>query len=324
MFLILFFDDKMRNHLNNSTNKSKFLIILAGATATGKTKMSILLAEKYGADIFSADSRQIYKEMNIGTAKPDEEDLNRANFHFVDHISIREDYSAGRYKRECRAELEKYFEFKDIAILSGGTGLYIDAVFHGLDDFPEVSVQISDFYEKLFLEKGIHTLQKILRKKDPDYAKVVDLSNHRRLTRALSVIEAGGKPYSSYLYRKNDDLDIPMVRIFLTRDRQELYDRINSRVDQMIDEGLVQEVESLYPYRHLRALDTVGYREIFEYLDGNITLEKAIELIKRNTRRYAKRQMTWYRNRKGWLEVEATDIGEVMRLVDASRKEDNV
>lgn len=243
--------------------------------------------------------------MTIGTAKPSPEELARVPHHFIDTISIHDDYDAGRYESDVIAALETYFTINDTAILTGGTGLYLRAVMEGLDSFPPVDSTISDKYEDLFQDKGLDHLQMLLEQSDKAYFDEVDLNNHRRIIRALSVIESTGKPFSEYRLGQRKERSFDIAPILLTRDREELYDRINSRVGDMIKAGLIKEAKGLYDYQHLRALQTVGYAEVFLMEAGMIDLYTAVELIKRNTRRYAKRQMTWFRRNDYWKTVDA-------------------
>ncbi len=295
------------------TIKKKRLIVIAGPTAIGKTTVAIKLAQHFDCPILSTDSRQIYKEMNIGTAKPSKNELAAATHYFINHISIEEDYNAGKYEREAIAKLDDIYKNHDTAIISGGTGFYINAILHGLDSFPITSKEDEKYYESLDLS----ALQEELKLKDPKYYDVVDIKNRRRLERALSVIKASGKTFSSQRKAKKKNRIFTPILILLEMDREKLYSRINKRVDMMIEQGLVEEAKSLYNLKGLRALDTVGYQEIFQYFDGEITLEKAIELIKRNSRRYAKRQMTWYRNKPEWDRFKPQEIEKIIQNIQA-------
>ena len=293
---------------NAKTNKNKYLIVVAGPTAIGKTAISIQLAQLLESEIFSADSRQIYKEMSIGTAKPTAEEMSGIKHHFIDHISIHQKYSAGQYEQEIIASLDQYFQHNDIAILTGGTGLYIKVLLEGLDDLPEVSDEIVEKYNNIYIKEGITTLLKELAEKDDVYYNKVDKGNHRRMIRALSVIEASGRPYSSFLTEnKQRELPFKVIPILLELPRELLYDRINNRVEQMLLSGLKEEVEHLYPYKALPALETVGYQEIFDWMDGAQTFEMALSLIKQNSRRYAKRQITWFKKHGNWISFSPTD-----------------
>ncbi|EOR92962.1 tRNA delta(2)-isopentenylpyrophosphate transferase [Arcticibacter svalbardensis MN12-7] len=272
------------------------LIVIAGPTAIGKTELAIKVALNYDTEIISADSRQFYKEMSIGTAKPNQTELGTVKHHFIDSISIEESYSAGRFENETLHQLNEIYKKKNTAVLVGGSGLFIKAVCEGFDEFPDVDPLVRDFLNKEYADKGIQTLQDQLLELDPSYAKEVDLNNPQRLIRALEVCMSTGQPFS--LYRSNSiKLNRPFssIKIGLNMDRPLLYERINKRVDMMIQAGLVDEVDKLKPFRHLNALNTVGYAEIFDYLDGSSSLEQAIDKIKQNTRRFAKRQLTWFR-----------------------------
>lgn len=279
-----------------SANKDKYLIVIAGPTAVGKTNIAIGVAKHFEAEIFSCDSRQIFDEMNIGTAKPSGEELAEVSHHFVGSRSVAADYTTGDYEREVDLALAKYFKGKDIAILTGGTGLYIKAVLEGLDQFPDVPDHILRKLDEDLAEKGIENLVEQLRKVDPSSASKMDLANSRRLIRALSVCYASGLPYSSFLTDKKKELNFTPILIGLDLPREKLYERINQRVEKMLDDGLEAEVKALLPYREKKSLQTVGYKELFAYFDGEISRPEAIELIKRNSRRYAKRQITWFKN----------------------------
>ncbi len=282
---------------------TKKLIVITGPTCVGKTEYAINTALKYDAEIFSADSRQLYKEMTIGTAKPTPDELAKVQHHFINHVSVSKQYTVGDYEREMITTLDQYYLKKDVAILSGGTGLYIDAVLNGLDNFPDINPQIRLEVNTTLETHSITALQQELKAFDPEYYERVDLNNPRRLTRAIEVIRQTGQPYSSFLTSASTIRNFEAECYTLTRDRVKLYDRINLRVDQMLDMGLIEEVQSLISFKYNTSLQTVGYQEIFEYLEGNISLDRAIELIKQNSRRYAKRQMTWFRKKTDWTLV---------------------
>ncbi len=262
------------------------------------------MAKKFQCEIFSADSRQVYKELNIGVAKPTHYELSQANHHFINHISIHQEYNVGTYESQMMASLNQYFQTHNIAILTGGTGLYIQAVINGIDRFPDIPLEIRENISKQLISNGLKYLQNLLQDKDPIYYNSIDINNPRRVTRALEVIDATGKPFSSFLINKRKKRNFDVLGYLLVRDRKNLYHRVNLRVDNMMKQGLLEEVEALYPLRHLKALQTVGYSELFSYFDGNIDLYEAIELIKRNTRRYAKRQMTWFRKYGQWKKFQ--------------------
>lgn len=287
-------------------HQEKYLVVITGPTAIGKTATSIALAKHFHSEIISADARQFYKEMRLGTAVPTPAELAQVPHHFIHHISIDQPYNVGDYEREALQCIEERFKHQDLLFLVGGSGLYIDAVIKGLDEFPEVSPEIREGLQKLFLESGIASLQNKLQQLDPDYNEIVDRSNAHRLIRALEVCIGTGKPYSSFLRKKTIQRNFKVLKIALTADRNVLYERINKRVDLMMDAGLLKEAKSLYAQRHLNALQTVGYKELFSFLNEEILIEKAIEEIKKNSRRYAKRQLTWLRKDEAikWFEYD--------------------
>ena len=295
----------------------KTLLAVVGPTAIGKTSWSIQLAKYYNTEILSTDSRQFYREMNIGTAVPSAEELESIPHHFIQHLSIFQPWSVGDFEREATSLLEKLFNEKDLVIATGGSGLYLKALTEGLDQFPPIQPGIRDQLNELFEEEGIEALQKALKKVDPDYHKMVDLQNPHRLIRALEVYQSSGRPFSSYLDRPKKQRPFRVIYLGLKAERPELYRRIEDRVDQMMETGLLSEAESLYEHRELSALQTVGYQELFDYLDGLWDLQKAIEEIKKNTRRYAKRQMTWFRKNADIKWIDFNDEKEnVFKFVD--------
>lgn len=296
------------------------MITISGPTAVGKTNLTLTLAKKYNSHIFSADSRQLYHELNIGTAKPSLNELEQTTHYFINHISIKEEYSVARYEEEIDALFDGYYSSNDIGILSGGTGMYIKAALEGLDYFPTIKDGVKEHYELLLEENGIGELQQLLLKKDPTYADQVDMSNSRRLVRALSVIESSGEAFSSFLAQKSKKvLPFHPINICLTRNREDLYARINARVDQMMEDGLLDEVKNLVEWQNMKSLKTVGYSEIFKHLNGEISLSEAIDLIKRNSRRYAKRQMTWFRNQGKWVYFDADDVDGIIGFIESER-----
>ena len=302
----------------HNTNKKKFLITIAGPTAVGKTSLCIDIAKNLNCEIFSCDSRQVYKEMSIGTAKPTTEELESTTHHFIDHLSIHDHYSAGHFERDFDQKILAYFQENDIAILTGGTGMYIKAAQEGLDNFPDIDEATKQKVRQIFEDGGIDSLADNLRQYDPTYALSVDLKNKRRLTRALEVCIQTGNPFSEYLNKKSKIIDFECINICLTRPRENLYNRINQRVDTMMKEGLEEEARALYIHKGIKALDTVGYRELFSYFDGEYSKERAIELIKQNTRRYAKRQMTWFKNQGAWKMIQATELDEIHQYINTS------
>jgi tRNA dimethylallyltransferase len=292
--------------MDHGLSTKKTLLVIAGPTASGKTAAAIRLAQHYKTVIVSADSRQFYKEMSIGTAKPDAQELAAARHYLINSHSINEPFSVGDYEKQGLALLDELFKLHDTVILVGGSGLYIKALCEGFDDIPQADIAIREQLNLEFAEKGITPLQDELKTADPVFYEQVDLSNPQRIIRALEVHRSTGKQFSSYRKSKVNQRPFNCIKIALDLPREVLYDRINRRVDKMIDQGLVDEVKSLMPYRHLNALNTVGYSELFDYFDGNSTLDRAIELIKQNTRHFAKRQLTWFRKDKDihWLAPE--------------------
>lgn len=287
----------------------KYLIVLAGPTASGKTATAIKLAKAFDAEIISADSRQFYKELSIGTAAPTADELAQVKHHFVHNMSIEDKYDVADYERDVLDFLKQYFKTKNIAIMTGGSGLFIDAVCNGLDAIPDVTDEIRMKVQKMYEEGGIEALQREVEKVDPEYFQIVDKQNPRRLQRALEVFYQTGKPYSTFRQKNVAERDFDIIKLAILWDRDKLIERINMRVDMMMEQGLLDEVKSVYPKRHLNSLNTVGYKELFDYLDGKCTLEQAVEQIKISTRQYAKRQMTWLRKNSDykWFKIEQTE-----------------
>ena len=274
---------------------SKQLLYVAGPTASGKTTLAIALAKHFKTEIISCDSRQFYKEMSIGTAVPTSEELASVPHHFIQQISIQNPYNLGDFQREALELLKNLFKTKDKVIMVGGSGMYADALIDGLDHFPEVDSSLRNELQKQAEEEGIITLQQLLKKHDPNYYQKVDLENPHRLIRALEVCLTSGKPYSSFLGNKQAPDFFSTQKLVIQWERAVLYERINLRVDQMLEQGLEGEAKNLYPFKKINALQTVGYQEWFAYLDGTNSRETTIEEIKKNTRRYAKRQTTWFK-----------------------------
>ncbi len=278
--------------------KRKTLLTIVGPTAIGKTRMAIALATHFGTEILSCDSRQFFKELRIGTAVPSADELMAVPHHFIQHKSIFEAYSVGDFERDAIALLDKLFKKHDVVVMVGGSGLYAKAIIDGLDDFPEVDEVIRQELNEAYAQKGIEYLQELLKTLDEVQYNQMDVQNPQRLIRALEVCRASGKPYSSFLQRKEKQRDFTSVQIGLTADRTEVYERINKRVDMMLEEGLLIEAQNMMPYKHLNALQTVGYKELFSFFEGECSFEAAIEAIKMNTRRFAKRQFTWFQKDK--------------------------
>lgn len=293
--------------MNDYSNKT--LIVIAGPTASGKTAAGITIARRLHTDIISADSRQFFREMAIGTAKPTPGELAQAKHHFINSHSVTDNYNVGDFEREGLALLNELFKTHNQVVMVGGSGLYVKAICEGFDEFPEVSTEVQQQVRAEFEEKGMDWLQQQLKAADPLYYNEVDLNNPQRLLRAMEVFESSGQPFSSFRKAGVRKRPFNILKIGLEWPREQLYNRINLRVDIMIEEGLVDEVKTLMPYRHLNALQTVGYTEIFDYLDGKTNLPTAIELIKRNTRHFAKRQMTWFNRDKemNWVRPEEVE-----------------
>ncbi|NOY36323.1 MAG: tRNA (adenosine(37)-N6)-dimethylallyltransferase MiaA [Chlorobi bacterium] len=274
---------------------SRLLVIILGPTASGKSALAVKLAKELHTEILSADSRQVYRELSIGTAVPTEEEKQGIPHHLMGHRSVHDYYNAFMFEQEALILLDSLFSRMNTVIMAGGSGLYIDAVCRGIDDIPTVDPEIRISMQKKYQAEGIESLRSMLKKLDPEYYAQVDLRNPKRLLKALEISVMTGKPYSSFLMRNVKPRNFGMMKIGITPARNELYHRINARVDKMMEKGLTEEARTLMPYRHLNALNTVGYKELFAYLDGEITRETAIDLIRRNTRRYARKQLTWFR-----------------------------
>jgi tRNA dimethylallyltransferase len=294
---------------------SKTLIVIAGPTASGKTAAAIALAQHFKTAVVSADSRQFYREMSIGTAKPTDAELAAAPHYFINSHSITEPFSVGDYERQCLQLLDELFQQNDVVILAGGSGLYIRAICEGFDDLPMADIAIREQLNKQLAEKGITALQERLKAIDPMYYGEVDINNPQRVIRAIEVYESTGKPFSSYLTATHNKRPFKIITLALDMPREALYDRINQRVDTMVQQGLVDEVRGLVNYRQYNALNTVGYSELFDHLDGKTNLATAISLIKQNTRRFAKRQLTWFRKDKEVIWMDARDENLVVNML---------
>ena len=282
---------------------TKKLLVIYGPTAVGKTSLAIQLALQHKTEIISADSRQFFKEMKIGTAVPEQEELDAANHHFIQHKSIQDDYNVGLFEKEAISKIEQLFKHHNTLIMVGGSGLYIDAVCKGLDTFPDIDETVRIELRKKFDDYGLQWLQDEVKKIDPIFYASSDVNNHQRLLRCLEVCKQSGQTFSSFKNKQNKIRPFEVEYISIKMDREKLYQRINDRVDIMMEKGLLQEVESLIKFQDLNALKTVGYSELFQYLNNDISLERAIELIKQNSRRYAKRQMNWLKRYPiNWLE----------------------
>lgn len=302
----------------------KYLITIVGPTAIGKTSLSIALAQHFHCDIISCDSRQFFKEMCIGTAVPTTEELAGASHHFIQNKSIFENYTVGDFEKEAIAKLDELFLTNDYVVMVGGSGLYVDAVLKGFDDFPEIEASVREEVTSNYEKLGLNYLQTELEKRDPNYFEVVAKENPQRMMRALEVCIGSGKPYSSFLNLKKNSRNFTPILIGLEAERSVIYDRINQRVDIMMNEGLLAEAENLLPHKDLNALQTVGYRELFRYFGGETTLEFAIEEIKKNTRRFAKRQLTWFKRNEAtkWFDY-LTERNEIIRNINDNFNSNN-
>lgn len=299
----------------------KYLITVIGPTAIGKTTLAIRLANYFKTEIISSDSRQFYKEMNIGTAVPTPSELAQVRHHFIQNRSIFEDYSVGQFERDALERLDLLFKNHEFAVLVGGSGLYVDAVLKGLDNFPDIDVTVRKELKKQLKDKGLTLLQDQLKMLDRESWEKMDLNNPQRLIRALEICLGTGKPYSSYLTDRQSKRYFIPIKIGIQADRKIVYERIEKRVDSMMKEGLLDEAKSLYPHKELNALQTVGYKELFNYLDGVWDLDFAIAEIKKNTRRFAKRQGTWFRKDEGirWFDYQE-DINKIIQYINAKIK----
>lgn len=292
------------------------LIVLLGPTGVGKTDLSADIALHFGSAVISCDSRQFFREMQIGTSVPPESVLKKIKHYFIGSHSVKDYYSASLFERDVLKLLPDLFSENELVIMTGGSGMYIDALCSGIDDIPDTEPEIREKYIKMYSEVGIEGLRSALKLLDPDHYKKVDLRNYKRVIRALEICETTGLPYSSFMKKQKTERDFRIIKIGINRDRDDLYFRINSRVDTMLEQGLEQEARSLYDLRNLNALNTVGYKEFFEYFDGKITYEKTIELIKRNTRRYAKRQMTWWAKDSEIVWFHPEKAAEIIRFIE--------
>ena len=297
-------------------NNKPTLIVVLGPTGVGKTEISLKMAEFLGCPIISSDSRQFYRELKIGTAAPTENQLARAKHHFIGSHSIFDEYNAGQYEVDVIELLENLFKNQNAALLVGGSMMYIDAVCKGMDDIPTVDAETRDFWQKSYADNGLEFIQKELKRLDPMHFNEVDIQNPKRIMHALEICSITGKPYSELRTGKQKSRPFNILKIGLNRSRPELYNKINHRVDKMIEEGLLKEAEQFFKFRNLNTLNTVGYKELFDFFSGKFSLEKAIELIKQDTRHYAKRQLTWFNRDKeiNWFSPDnETEILEFVK-----------
>ena len=296
----------------------KTLLVLLGPTGVGKTELSIQLAEQFKCPIINADSRQIYKDIEIGTAAPTAEELARVKHYFVHTLGLDEYYSAAEFEKDVLTLLDELFKAHDVVVLSGGSMMYIDAVTKGIDDIPTVDDETRAMLRKRFEKEGLEPLLAELKLLDPQYYEIVDHRNHKRVVHALEICYMTGKTYTSFRTNTLKERPFNVVKFGLMRDREQLFARINARVDQMMQEGLMEEVKRVYPRRHLNSLNTVGYKELFKVLDGEWELSMAVERIKKNTRVYAKKQMTWYKHDADihWLNADQMNTQEMLKTIE--------
>ncbi|HNW98977.1 MAG TPA: tRNA (adenosine(37)-N6)-dimethylallyltransferase MiaA [Bacteroidales bacterium] len=297
------------------TNSDKQIIIITGPTAVGKTKLSIEVAKFFRTEIISADSRQFYKELKIGTAPPSDSELKEVKHHFIGHLSIYDYYNVSKYENDAIKKIDSLFKDHDRLIMTGGSGLYIDAVVKGIDDLPDADTDTREYLKAKFEAEGITSLQVMLKNLDPEFCKQVDMNNPARLIRAVEVCMTTGLKYSDLRKSKNKKRNFNCLFIGLNREKNELIEIIKKRTNIMIQQGLVEEATELYPFRNLNALNTVGYTELFEYIEGKTTLEQAIENININTRKYAKRQLTWFRKNKAMQWFHPNDKEKIMNYI---------
>lgn len=287
----------------------KTLIVIIGPTGVGKTELSLQMAEFFCTDILNADSRQLYRDIPIGTAAPTAEEMARVPHHFVGTLGLEDYYSAAQYEVDALSLLDQLFQTKDVVIMSGGSMMYIDAVCKGIDDIPTIDTDTRDLMKERYEKEGLESLVNELRLLDPEYYQICDLKNPKRVVHALEICYMTGKTYTSYRVRSVKQRPFNIIKIGLNRDREELYARINSRVDQMVDKGLLEEAKKVLPYRHCNSLNTVGYKELFKYFDGEWDLDFALEKIRRNSRVYSRKQVTWFKKDEQvkWFHPEAIE-----------------
>lgn len=296
----------------------KRLLVLLGPTGVGKTEWSIKVAEELGSPIISADSRQIYKGMTIGTAAPDADQLSRVSHYLVGKLNPEEYYSASEFEDEAIELIDKLHKHHNTVIISGGSMMYIDAVCKGIDDIPTIDVKLRKDLKELYEKEGLDPIRRQLKILDPVFYDEVDLKNPKRVIHALEICLMSGKPYSSLRTNPNKERPFKIIKVGFNRDRKELYDRINMRVDEMVEEGLVEEARGFYPSRHLNSLNTVGYKELFQYFDGYCTFEFAIDKIKQHSRNYARKQLSWFRRDENiyWINLSKENDGVVQRIIN--------
>ncbi|HEX3009031.1 MAG TPA: tRNA (adenosine(37)-N6)-dimethylallyltransferase MiaA [Bacteroidales bacterium] len=291
------------------------LVSIVGPTAVGKTEIGVQLAERFSSEIISADSRQMFRELKIGTALPSPEQLSRAKHHFIGNLSIHDYYNVSMFEQDVLTLLSGLFRGKPLLFMVGGSTLYVNAVYHGIDDLPTVDPALRNDLQQQYQEQGIEFLRLKLKMLDPDYYQRVDLKNPNRLLKAIEISLMTGKPYSSLLTAPKRERDFRIIKIGLNKSREELFEQINRRVDEMFDLGLPEEARALYPYKSLNSLNTVGYKELFLYIENKISLDEARELIKKNTRNYAKRQLTWFKRYDDMVWFHPDQVNEIQQFL---------
>lgn len=297
--------------------KKNTLVVISGPTASGKSKLALNIAHNWSCPIISADSRQVFKKVDIGTAKPDRDELNSIKHYFIDHLEIMDIYTVGQYEREVLELLSQLFKEHNRLILCGGTGLYLQAILRGMHSSPASSTESKLWSEQIKNEKGLTGLQELLLSIDPEYCERIDMNNERRLRRALEVYHTSGKTLSSFQVAERGSRNFNIKELCLMPQRTELYSNINNRVEAMMDMGLLAEAESLIEYRHCQALDTVGYKELFDYMDGKYSFDQAVALIKQHTRNYAKRQITWFRKESPEYFIDPQDTNLIQKFIES-------
>ena len=299
----------------------KHLIVICGPTGIGKTRIAVEVAQFFKTIIISADSRQIYKEMSIGTAVPSTNDLLAVKHEFIQTRSIHEYYNASMFEAEVIETINNHYNLLDLIVMTGGSGLYIDAVCNGIDDLPAIDPAIRARWSEVYNEEGLEFLRITVKRIDPEYFEIADLNNQKRLLKAIEIYEMTGKPYSSFLIHSKKDRPFSILKIGLNTEREELYRRINQRVDKMMEAGLLEEAMKLYPFRGLTTLNTIGYKELFDCIDGKLSIEKAVEQIRDHSRAYARRQLTWFRKDKSIQWFEPEDVQSIIYYIRKLTKE---
>ena len=301
------------------SSAKKTLLVITGPTAVGKTKLTIELAQHFRIPIINADSRQLFREMQIGTAAPTQDELRMARHEFVGTLGLEDYYSASMFEQDVLTFLDGHYKSADMALMSGGSMMYIDAVCNGIDDIPTIRDDIRQLMKQRLHDEGLEALCEELRRLDPEHYEVVDRKNTRRVVHALEICHQTGLTYTSFRTRQKKERPFHIVKIGLNRPREELYERINLRVDRMMEQGLLEEARQLYPMRHLNALNTVGYKELFAYMDGVWPLDEAVERIKGNTRRYARKQLTWFKRDEDVTWFHPDDIEKILNFISSQQ-----